>query len=248
MLNGISTSLQYNNPYSTYAARGVQAAAARSVAIPAAQPETPVIAVTPVRPVKTVQSGPLDQEGLLRRWESDPAAMAVRGRIQYGEAGQQAGRAAQANQGNQAPQAGQAANRLTGADGEELENGVQGAQKAAEEGECQTCKERKYQDGSDDPGVSFKTAAHIDPGQAAAVVRGHEQEHVVREQAKAAREDREVVSQSVTLHTEICPECGKAYISGGTTRTMTKAAQEPAAPAAEEEDQQNVKAGGKAAA
>ena len=26
-----------------------------------------------------------------------------------------------------------------------------------EEAECQTCKERKYQDGSNDPGVSFKT-------------------------------------------------------------------------------------------
>ena len=31
------------------------------------------------------------------------------------------------------------------------------------------------------------------------------------------------VSQSVTMHTEICPECGKAFVSGGTTRTVTKA-------------------------
>ena len=59
--------------------------------------------------------------------------------------------------------------------------------------------------------------------QAAAVVRGHEQEHVVREQAKAEREDRKVVSQSVTLHNSICPECGRTYVSGGTTRTTTKA-------------------------
>ena len=100
------------------------------------------------------------------------------------------------------------------------------AQEVMEEGECQTCKERKYQDGSNDPGVSFKTPTNVAPEQAAAAVRGHEQEHVVREQAKAQREGREVVSQSVTYHTAICPECGKAYVSGGTTRTTTRAAQE----------------------
>ena len=97
------------------------------------------------------------------------------------------------------------------------------AQEVMEEGECQTCKERKYQDGSDDPGVSFKTPTNIAPEQAASAVRGHESEHVVREQAKARREDRKVVSQSVTYHTAICPECGKVYVSGGTTRTVTRA-------------------------
>ena len=100
------------------------------------------------------------------------------------------------------------------------------AQEVMKEGECQTCKERKYQDGSDDPGVSFKTPTNVDPDQAASAVRGHEQEHVVREQAKAQREGREVVAQSVTYHTAICPECGKVYISGGTTRTSTRAVQE----------------------
>lgn len=90
--------------------------------------------------------------------------------------------------------------------------------------ECQTCKNRKYQDGSDDPGVSFKTAAKIDPDAAPSVVRGHEQEHVTREQAAAKREGREVVSQSVTLHTAVCPECGRVYVSGGTTRTITRSA------------------------
>ena len=35
--------------------------------------------------------------------------------------------------------------------------GTEGVQKNTEEGECQTCKERKYQDGSDDAGVSYKT-------------------------------------------------------------------------------------------
>lgn len=100
-------------------------------------------------------------------------------------------------------------------------------QEVFEEGECKTCAERKYQDGSDDPGVSFKTAAHISPDQAAAKVRSHEYEHVVREQAKAEREDREVVSQSVQLHTSICPECGRSYVSGGVTNTVTKGKTEP---------------------
>ncbi len=38
-----------------------------------------------------------------------------------------------------------------------------------------------------------------------------------------------MVSQSVTYHTAICPECGKAYVSGGTTRTVTAAKSEPQA-------------------
>ena len=96
-------------------------------------------------------------------------------------------------------------------------------QEVVEESECETCKKRKYQDDSDDPGVSFQTPTNVAPKQAAAAVRGHELEHVVREQAKAQREDRKVVSQSVTIHTEICPECGDVYVSGGTTRTVTKA-------------------------
>ena len=101
--------------------------------------------------------------------------------------------------------------------------GAESAQEALEEGECQTCESRKYQDGSDDMGVSFQTPTNIKPEQAASAVRGHEMEHVYREQAKADPEGRKVVSQNVTMHTEICPECGKSYVSGGTTRTVTKA-------------------------
>lgn len=117
--------------------------------------------------------------------------------------------------------------KLPGAADDEV-GGLNGAQEAAEEGRCQTCEERKYQDGSDDAGVSFKTPTRIDPSQVASAVRGHEMEHVYREQAKAEREDRKVVSQTVTLHTAICPECGKVYISGGTTRTATMADNDPA--------------------
>jgi hypothetical protein len=87
--------------------------------------------------------------------------------------------------------------------------------------ECQTCKNRKYVDGSDDPSVSFQSPAHISPGQAASRVMSHEHEHVSHEQARAEKEDRKVVSQTVSLSMSACPECGRMYVSGGVTRTIT---------------------------
>ncbi len=89
--------------------------------------------------------------------------------------------------------------------------------------ECQTCRNRKYVDGSNDAGVSFKTPAHVSPENSMAAVASHEQEHVSREGAKARAEGREVVSQSVRVYTDVCPECGRVYASGGKTVTTTKA-------------------------
>ena len=88
-------------------------------------------------------------------------------------------------------------------------------------GECQTCKERKYQDGSNEM-VSFKSAAHISPNASAAVIRSHEQEHVTNAYSDAATKNGKVIRASVTLHTDICPECGRSYVSGGTTSTQIK--------------------------
>ncbi len=31
-----------------------------------------------------------------------------------------------------------------------------------------------------------------------------------------------MVSQSVTIHTAICPECGDTYVAGGETTTVTR--------------------------
>lgn len=87
--------------------------------------------------------------------------------------------------------------------------------------ECQTCKRRKYQDGSDEM-VSFKTPQHISPENAAASVRAHEQEHVSNAYSEAAMKNGKVVRASVSIHTAICPECGRSYISGGTTNTQIK--------------------------
>ncbi len=89
-------------------------------------------------------------------------------------------------------------------------------------GECKCCKERKYQDVSNDPGVSFKSAANVAPEAAASAVSAHEGEHVSRNQAKAESEGQEIVFQSVRLSSDICPECGKTYISGGETTTATR--------------------------
>lgn len=87
--------------------------------------------------------------------------------------------------------------------------------------ECETCKERKYKDGSDEM-VSFKSAAHISPNAAASAVRSHEQEHVSNAYKKAAEGNGQVVNCSVSIHTAICPECGRSYVSGGTTQTSIK--------------------------
>lgn len=180
----------------------------RLAGVSRAQPQAsdqPVTPVTATPAVSREQPGAVTLTGSALpnyREGADPAEMAVRGRIQY-------------------------------LSPEEVDAQVaksKSPQEVMEEGECQTCKERKYQDGSNDPGVSFKTPTNVAPEQAAAAVRGHEQEHVIREQTKARQEGREVVSQSVTYHTAICPECGKAYVSGGTTRTTTRAAQEQPAP------------------
>lgn len=177
----------------------------RQITVVRAQPQATEQPVTPVTAVPTVSrdqpsSVTLTGSATLSNYGEgmDPVEMAVRGRIQY-----------------LSPEEVNAEIKKS-----------QSPQEIMKEGECQTCKKRKYQDGSNDPGVSFKTPTNVAPDQAAAAVRGHEQEHVVREQAKAQREGREVVSQSVTYHTAICPECGKVYVSGGTTRTSTRAVQE----------------------
>lgn len=87
--------------------------------------------------------------------------------------------------------------------------------------ECQTCKNRKYQDGSDEM-VSFKSPAHVSPENAGTAVRAHEQEHVSNAYKKAAAGNGEVISASVSIHTAVCPECGRTYVSGGTTHTQIK--------------------------
>ena len=106
-----------------------------------------------------------------------------------------------------------------GVEGARASNGVQEEDKVNPKGECQTCKNRKYQDGSDEM-VSFKSATHISPQAAGAAVRGHEGEHVSNAYKKAFQEGGKVVSVGVSIHTAVCPECGRTYVSGGTTHSV----------------------------
>lgn len=87
--------------------------------------------------------------------------------------------------------------------------------------ECETCRNRKYQDGSDEM-VSFKSAQHISPQAAAARVRGHEAEHVSNAYKTAAQKNGKVLQASVSIKTAVCPECGRTYVSGGETATKIK--------------------------
>ena len=87
--------------------------------------------------------------------------------------------------------------------------------------ECQTCKNRKNQDGSDEM-VSFKSASHISPTASGSRVRAHEQEHVSNAYNKAEQNNGKVISATVSIHTAICPECGRTYVSGGETNTQIK--------------------------
>lgn len=88
--------------------------------------------------------------------------------------------------------------------------------------ECETCKNRRYQDGSDEADVSFKSPGHISPGTSAARVMSHEQEHVANAYEKAGKRNGRVISANVKLQTAVCPECGRSYVAGGKTSTVIK--------------------------
>ena len=101
------------------------------------------------------------------------------------------------------------------------ETQVESLGKKSSPAECETCSNRKYQDGSDEM-VSFKAPTHISPEASASLIRSHEQEHVANAYKEAAVKNGKVVSATVALRTCVCPECGRSYVSGGTTTTMIK--------------------------
>jgi hypothetical protein len=88
--------------------------------------------------------------------------------------------------------------------------------------ECQTCASRTYQDGSNESDVSFQTPGHISPDASAGTVAAHEGQHVANAKAEANKPGVKLVSANVRLETAICPECGRSYVSGGTTTTQMK--------------------------
>ena len=115
----------------------------------------------------------------------------------------------------------QNADAQTGAVKNPGESDVKAPGRKSSPAECETCKNRKYQDGSDEM-VSFKSASHISPEASASRVRAHEQEHVSNAYKKASQKNGEVLQASVTMQTAICPECGRSYVAGGETSTQIK--------------------------
>ncbi len=97
---------------------------------------------------------------------------------------------------------------------------AQGGDKVWKSGpsECSTCKNRKYVDGSNES-VSFKTPTHISPAASFARVAAHEGEHVANAVRKGNEPGAKLLSASVKLQMELCPECGTPYLAGGETRT-----------------------------
>lgn len=88
--------------------------------------------------------------------------------------------------------------------------------------ECQTCKSRKYVDQSGDSNVSFKTPAHISPQDSYGKVAAHESQHVANARSEGGKPGAQLLSASVSLKMELCPECGSPYVAGGETRTVLK--------------------------
>lgn len=92
--------------------------------------------------------------------------------------------------------------------------------------ECETCKNRKYQDGSDEGDVSYKAPTHISPASSTAKTMAHEMEHVANAYGKAAKGNGRVLQASVRLKMAVCPECGRSYCAGGETTTKIEYSQD----------------------
>ena len=71
--------------------------------------------------------------------------------------------------------------------------------------ECKTCERRKYKDGSDENDVSFQTPQHIDPANSMARVLGHEMEHVANAREEGMKDNKELISATVSLKIGVCP-------------------------------------------
>lgn len=70
--------------------------------------------------------------------------------------------------------------------------------------------------------VSFKTPGRISAEESYAKVMAHEQEHVSNAIAEGSKPDKQLLSATVTLRMSVCPECGRSYVSGGSTNTVMR--------------------------
>jgi len=88
--------------------------------------------------------------------------------------------------------------------------------------ECETCKNRKYVDASNEADVSFKSPGHVSPSASFSAVRAHEQQHVSNAYQTESKGEGRVMSVSVSIKMGSCPECGRRYAKGGETATTIK--------------------------
>lgn len=102
------------------------------------------------------------------------------------------------------------------------DNTVDSSSKVTGATECKTCQNRKYVDGSNENDVSFKTPGKISPESSFAKVSQHERQHVSNAIAKGNKPNAELISATVSYKMSICPECGRSYVAGGTTKTQVK--------------------------
>ena len=116
-------------------------------------------------------------------------------------------------------------NRTEEAGKAEQEGRTKGLKKT-KSSECMTCKNRKYVDGSDEGNVSFKAPGHISPGNSAAMVSAHEQQHVANARREGSKDNAKLMSATVRLKLAVCPECGTSYVAGGVTATTIKYSEE----------------------
>lgn len=178
----------------------------KSQGIPLPSEKAAVTAIAKTAAVGRERVNPVEQNVTSGSENSEAQEMAVRSRISpYEEPRLQA-------------QLGHAKSELAQAN---LLSADESVEKLGEQVECECCRNRKYVDGSHDGSVSYQTPTHISPETSTARVMAHEQEHVVNEQRYAEEAGREVLSQSVSLESSICPECGASYTSGGMTTTVT---------------------------
>ena len=54
----------------------------------------------------------------------------------------------------------------------------------------------------------------------------HEKEHVANAVSEGNKDNKELVNVSVSLKTSVCPECGRVYVSGGTTNSTMRTTSE----------------------
>lgn len=120
---------------------------------------------------------------------------------------------------HEAAQAKQIAEKLKATDVDKKKDGFIGDCPACQ---CEKCRSRRYKDGSDDSRVSFQMPTVMDPVKARSRVMSHEMEHVRSEQHRAKQENKVVISQTVRIMNDRCEECGRSYVKGGFTRTVTR--------------------------